>query len=170
MTLLEKTIILIEDRRFLSHSGIDFRAIARAAWVNLKTRRFAQGGSTITQQLARMLFLSNKKTFMRKIIEIGLAFYLEAKYTKMEILQLYIETAKFGKVHGDDLLGFEEACEHYFFGPTNSVDPLQIAALVAMLKSPKLYEAYTDRGNARAAWILNRMYQSKIVEEGTKDA
>lgn len=100
----------IEDRRFYSHIGLDFRAIARALQRNVGEGEVQQGGSTITQQLAKNAFLSNQRSLRRKAQEALIALYLEARLTKDEILSRYLSTVYFG----DGVFGLRAAARHYF--------------------------------------------------------
>ena len=93
---LPRAVLAIEDRRFYSHSGIDPLGVARAIWVNIRTGKFVQGGSTITQQLAKNLFLTSERTLKRKIQEVLLALWLERTYTKDQILSLYLNRVYLG--------------------------------------------------------------------------
>jgi penicillin-binding protein 1A len=92
-----QAIISIEDRRFIEHAGIDFRGMLRAAWRNVQADATREGGSTITQQLARLMFLSSERTVRRKVQEALLALWLESQLSKEEILLRYLNTAFFGR-------------------------------------------------------------------------
>jgi penicillin-binding protein 1A len=94
---LMQAIISIEDRRFIEHAGIDFRGMLRAAWRNVQADATREGGSTITQQLARLMFLSSERTVRRKVQEALLALWLESQLSKEEILLRYLNTAFFGR-------------------------------------------------------------------------
>ena len=107
---LTKAILAIEDQRFTEHRGVDLFRIASAAWTDLRERRAAQGGSTITQQLARQMFLDRKKTLARKVKEAMLAMRIEHMYSKDDILELYLNKVYFG----DGLHGAEAAARGYF--------------------------------------------------------
>src|SRR5947208_11462393 len=102
---LVKAVVSVEDQRFYEHSGIDFIRVAAAALRNLRAGRRAEGGSTITQQLARLTFLSRDKTYRRKLKEIILAAHIEREYSKKEILEMYLNKVYFG----DGLFGAKEA-------------------------------------------------------------
>ena len=111
---LQKAVIAAEDARFYSHYGIDFVGIGRALVANLRERRFAQGGSTITQQLAKNFFLSPKKTIGRKLREAELALVLELRYSKKTILEMYLNKIYFGQEGARGIYGVEEAAGFYF--------------------------------------------------------
>jgi penicillin-binding protein 1A len=126
-------LLAIEDRRFFSHHGLDAFRIAGAAWRNLRARRIVEGGSTITQQLARAT-LSPARTFDRKIREILLAAQLEQRYTKREILEAYLNTVYFGQGY----YGVEAASQGYFGKHASDLDPHEAALLAALVRSPSL--------------------------------
>ncbi len=107
----QKAVIASEDARFYSHIGIDFVAIGRALFANLRKQRFAQGGSTITQQLAKNFFLSPKKTLWRKLYEAELALFVELRYSKRQILEMYLNKIYFGQEGPRGIYGIEEAAE-----------------------------------------------------------
>jgi penicillin-binding protein 1A len=123
--------LAIEDRRFYSHWGVDPRGIARAAWSNLTTGR-TQGGSTITQQLAKFTFLTPEQSITRKAREALIAFWLEAWLTKDEILERYLSNAYFG----DNTYGLRAASLHYFYRQPEKLKPEQAAMLAGLLQAP----------------------------------
>lgn len=151
-------LVLAEDKRFYSHCGIDIKAVVRAAIVNLKERRYAQGGSTITQQLARILYLNNRKNIRRKVIEGFLAFYLEAKYTKQEIISLYAQECPLGQ----GVKGFSSAAKHYFGKRLDKLSLAEKASLVAMLVSPERYAIGSKLLVVRTMCILEQYYTQRI--------
>ena len=124
--------VAIEDRRFYSHWGIDPRGIARAAWTNLRAGGVVQGGSTITQQLAKTAFLSADQNFGRKAQEVLIAFWLEAWLTKDEILSRYLSSIYFG----DGVYGLRAAARHYFDVAPERLSVAQAAMLAGMVKAP----------------------------------
>jgi penicillin-binding protein 1A len=129
---LLKAVILTEDRRFFSHHGIDFYGIIRAYFANYKAGKIVQGGSTITQQLAKILFLKPQKTFKRKIQEAILAFQLEQYFTKEQILTLYLNHAYFGSGN----YGVEQASKKYFNKKASEINLEESALLAGILKAP----------------------------------
>jgi penicillin-binding protein 1A len=144
--------ISIEDRRFYHHWGVDPRGIARAAWSNLTTGR-TEGGSTITQQLAKFTFLTPKQTLGRKLREMLIAFWLEAWLSKDEILERYLSNAYFG----DNTYGLRAASLHYFYRQPENLTPGQAAMLAGLLQAPSRY-APTDNykaARARMKQVLN---------------
>ena len=125
----------IEDQRFFSHFGIDFRRILGALIIDLKVRRLAHGASTITQQLVRNVYLSHEKTITRKIKEIMLALKLEYSLTKTEILEMYLNTVYFGGSY----YGLAAASKGYFNVEPRDLSVAQASLLAAILKAPNRY-------------------------------
>lgn len=128
-------IVHSEDRRFYSHKGIDPISIARAAYADIKAGAFVQGGSTITQQLAKNMCFEFTKTYERKIAEVFLAFDLERSLTKDEILELYCNITYFG----ENCYGIEEAAEHYYGVEAEELTREQAKALAYTVRCPKYY-------------------------------
>ncbi len=124
--------VAIEDRRFYEHLGVDPFGIARAAFANLLHQGVAQGGSTITQQLAKNLFLTQERTLMRKLQEALLALWLERRFSKQEILQLYLNRVYFGS----GAYGIDQASQHYFGKPAKELSIAEAAMLAGLVKSP----------------------------------
>jgi 1A family penicillin-binding protein len=158
---LRRAILAIEDQRFAEHGGVDLFRIAGAAWADLRQRRAAQGGSTITQQLARQMFLDRKKTLARKIKEAMLAMRIEHMYSKDAILELYLNKVYFG----DGLHGAEAAARGYF-GKSASDLSLSEAALLAGLVSSPSNNAPTvslPRAIARRNVVLKAMYDQGVI-------
>jgi penicillin-binding protein 1B len=160
---LIKTLLLVEDKRFYRHSGIDPIGICRAFLINLKRFRFSQGASTITQQLARTLFLNNNKTIIRKLKEIVIAFFLELGYSKDEILYLYSISINMGQTNGQTIKGFYQASRFYFKKPLASLSVAECAALIAMVKGPHVYTLNSSAGVARRIAILSKMLGNRLI-------
>ena len=161
--------IAIEDRRFRSHLGIDPIGLMRAARINLLEGRVAQGGSTITQQLAKNLFLKPQRTFERKIQEAILALYLEAHYNKDQLLTLYLNRVYFGA----GVYGIEAASERFFNKRANALTLPEAAMLAASLKAPAKYNplADADASAARGLVVLAAMRDAGFITEAQeKDA
>ncbi|MCB2088403.1 MAG: transglycosylase domain-containing protein [Sphingomonadaceae bacterium] len=138
--------LAVEDRRFYSHWGIDPRGIARALWTNLTTGR-TQGGSTITQQLAKFTFLTPEQSMTRKAREAFIALWLESWLTKDEILERYLSNAYFG----DNTYGLRAASLHYFYRQPEKLKPEQAAMLAGLVQAPSRYAPtkHYDRARAR---------------------
>jgi penicillin-binding protein 1A len=131
-TALQHAFIAIEDNRFYEHNGIDPRGLARAAYANIMSNEIAEGGSTITQQLAKNAYLTQDRTFKRKIQEVFLALQLEKQYTKQEILELYLNQIYFGR----GAYGVQAAAITYFNKNVSDLDLSECALLAGIPKSP----------------------------------
>lgn len=136
----KNAFIAIEDKRFYSHNGIDFRRILGATLQNLKTMSFKEGASTITQQLIKNTHLSSEKTLKRKLQEIKLAILLEKRYTKEQILELYLNTIYFGK----GAYGIADASKTYFNKPVNKLSINESAMLAGIIKAPSTYSPFNN--------------------------
>src|SRR3954453_23216422 len=159
---LTKAITSVEDQRFFDHHGFDLVRIASAAVANIRHNRRAQGGSTITQQLARQSFLTPNKSYRRKIQELILAARLERLYTKDQILELY-----FNKVYfGDGLYGVEAASRGYFGKHASELTVSEAAMLAGLVKSPSSYAPTVsiDRAVARRNVVLQTMLDVGVID------
>lgn len=164
-----EAFIAIEDRRFYQHFGVDIGGLARASAENLRAGRVVQGGSTITQQLAKNLFLTNERTWRRKAQEIALAIWLESKFTKDELLALYLSRVYFGA----GAYGVEAAAERYFDRPARELTLLQSAMLAGLVKAPsRLNPARQDIGAARdrASIVLEEMVGAGFISDIERQA
>lgn len=157
---LKKAVVNVEDARFYEHSGFDLRAIFRALWVDIKGRSYIEGASTITQQLARNVMLSQKKRLTRKIQEIFLAMKIERSYTKDEILERYLNQIYLG--HG--AYGVEAASIMYFGKSVSELDLHQVALLIGLAQSPNRYSPFT---NPEAALKRRSIVLSQMVKYGS---
>ncbi|MEA1941013.1 MAG: PBP1A family penicillin-binding protein [Pseudomonadota bacterium] len=160
---LVDAVLAVEDRRFYSHPGIDVIGLSRAMLANIRAGRIVQGGSTLTQQLAKNLFLSPERTWRRKIQEMMLAFWLESRFTKDEILELYLNRVYFG----GGAWGVEAASLRYFGKPASDVTLGEAALLAGLLKAPSRYSPVNDaaRAAARATVVLDLMRQTGRITE-----
>jgi penicillin-binding protein 1A len=165
---LPKAFIAIEDRRFYSHFGIDPWGILRAAVANIIHRGVSQGGSTLTQQLAKNLFLTQERTFQRKLQEVELALWLERKHSKNEILELYLNRVYFGS----GAYGVEAAAQRYFGKSAKHVTIAEAAMLAGLVKSPsRLAPNRNPEGaEARAQTVLTAMAEAKFITEAQAQA
>ena len=156
-----QAVIATEDRRFYSHYGVDFRSVIRATAVNLVKRRKAQGASTLTQQVAKNLFLSSEKTVRRKVQELLLSFWLEHKLTKDQILTIYLNRVYFGA----GTYGIEAAAQKYYGVRAKRLNLYQAAVLAGVLKAPTRYNPLThpERANQRAQQVLINMVKAGFV-------
>ena len=165
---LPKAFIAIEDRRFYSHYGVDPIGIARAAVANVMHRGVSQGGSTLTQQLAKNLFLTQERTMARKLQEVELALWLERKHSKSEILELYLNRVYFGS----GAYGVEAAAQRYFGKSAKSVTIAEAAMLAGLVKSPsRLAPNRNPEGaEARAQIVLAAMADAKFITDAQAQA
>jgi penicillin-binding protein 1B len=154
-------VLAIEDHRFLEHSGLDLRRIAGAIVANLKAGRVVQGGSTLTQQLVKNLYLSRERTWFRKLQEAPLALLLELRRSKPEILEAYLNEVYLGQTGGVAIHGVGAAALHWFGRPVESLALHEAALLAGMLRGPSLYSPRRDPEAARARRdrVLERMVE-----------
>jgi penicillin-binding protein 1A len=160
---IPQALIAIEDRRFYSHFGIDPLGLARAMAINVSTGRMVQGGSTITQQLAKNMFLSPERTLERKVQEVLLALWLEHRYTKDEILEMYLNRVFFGS----NAYGVEAASRRYFSKSARDVTLGEAALLAGLLKAPSRLSPARDpdAAEARAQVVLTAMREEGMVTD-----
>ncbi len=160
-----KMLLLIEDKRFFSHWGIDPRSIARALVVNLYSGRTVQGGSTLTQQLVKNLFLSQEKKLTRKINEAFMSLLLEFHYDKKLILETYFNEIYLGQDGRRAIHGFGLASKFYFGKALKDLSIDEMAIMVAMVKGASFYNPKRNPGNAleRRNVVLNTMKQSNLI-------
>jgi penicillin-binding protein 1A len=165
---LIQAILATEDARFYEHGGFDVVRTASAALANLREQRVTQGGSTISQQLARQSFLTPDKTFRRKLQELILASRIESKYTKDQILEFYLNKVYFG----DGLYGVEAASQGYFGKPAAQLSVPQAALLAGLVKSPSRYAPTVnlERAVARRNVVLQAMLDNRVIDQATFEA
>ena len=163
------TLIAVEDRRFYSHQGISIKGIARAIWVNFKTGRPAQGASTITQQLAKNLFLTPEKTLQRKFKEAVIAVLLEFRLPKDEILELYINEIFLAQQGNRAIHGFGLASRFFFDKPLQDTSSEEYALLIGMIKAPSAYnpERNPERALRRRNVVFRLMQEMDVIDETT---
>ena len=162
---LVKALLAIEDQRFRSHAGVDVVRILGATLANLREGRLAQGGSTLTQQLARQSFLTLDKTYTRKVQEVLLALRIEHQYTKDQILELYLNKMYFGA----GLYGAEAAAMGYFGKPARELSVGEAALLAGLVKSPSTWAPTVnmERAVARRNVVLQAMREQGDIDETT---
>ena len=146
-------VVAIEDHRFYTHCGIDIISICRAAWNDLRTMSLEEGGSTITQQVAKNLFLTQEKEFTRKVAEVFLAFDLEETYTKREILELYVNSSYFGL----GCTGIGQAAPAMLGVAPDDMTLGQAALMAGMPNEPSLYSSDRRAAEARRDVVLMQM-------------
>ena len=164
---LIQALIATEDARFYKHRGLDLRGIARATYRNIRAGRIVEGGSTLTQQLAKILFLSPERSYARKLKEMALALKIEQRYTKREILSLYLNQIYFGS----GAYGVEAAAQIYFKKSAKDLDLTECALLAGLPRSPKHYSPFKEPLQAlgRRAFVLNRMVALHMITPAQAD-
>jgi penicillin-binding protein 1A len=163
---LINAIIAVEDSRFWKHKGIDYFAISRALLKDIIHGSLKEGGSTITQQLAKVVFLSPKKTIRRKLLEASLALKIEKNLTKKEILELYLNKVYFG--HG--AYGVEMASRTYFGKSVQDLNLAEASMIASLVKAPTYYSPYNDLAKAktRQQVVLSRMVEEGYISQSQK--
>ncbi|MEZ8203046.1 penicillin-binding protein 1B [Vibrio splendidus] len=158
-------LLATEDRNFYQHDGVSPLAIARAMVVNVKAGRTVQGGSTLTQQLAKNLFLSSERTLWRKVREAYIALILDHRYSKDRILEAYLNEVYLGQNGGQAIHGFGLASRLYFGQPIQELRIDQLALLVGMVKGPSYYNPvrYPERAKTRRDLVLRLLMQQDIL-------
>lgn len=160
-------VISTEDRRFYKHFGFDVISFTRAMVTNLIKGRYAQGGSTITQQVAKNLFLTSEKSIKRKVQELLMAFWLESRFSKEQILTLYLNRVYMGS----GTYGIEAAAQKYFQKSSRDLNMLEGAVIAGLLKAPARYNPAADetRARERAAVVLQNMVNTAIITPAQKE-
>ena len=171
-SILVDTILSVEDQNFFNHNGISFRSISRAFFTNIKAGDIEQGGSTITQQLAKNLFFTSEQTIKRKAMEAIAALLIEFHYSKEEILLAYINDVFLAQSGKRSVHGFGMGAQHFFGTSVSNLETDQIALLVGMLKGPSLFNPRRNPNNAtnRRNLVLGilqkgRHINSSLLEE-----
>lgn len=160
-------IIAVEDRRYFAHYGFDVIGIGRAFVANLKEGEVVQGGSTITQQLAKNLFLSSEKKLSRKVKELFIAIKLENQYSKEEILEMYFNCI----YYGEGAYGIENASQTYFNRKVEELSLAECAMLAGLPKAPSIYnpKKYPERAKKRQKVVLDLMSKNAFLSKNTKE-
>ncbi|MDU4960299.1 MAG: transglycosylase domain-containing protein [Sporomusaceae bacterium] len=160
--VLQQAIIAVEDNRFYHHIGIDINAIFRASLVNLQFGEVVEGGSTISQQLIKNLFFSQDRTWSRKLEEAALALDLELRYSKPEILEMYLNTIYFG----ENAYGIGKAAAVYFNKPPHKLSLAEAALLAGLPNAPSIYSPYVDWNAAkrRQSVVLAAMLRNGYID------
>ena len=165
---LVKAVLIAEDDKFWSHEGFDFEAMQKALERDIKAKRFKFGGSTISQQLARNLYLSTAKNPLRKMREAIITWRMEKVLSKKRILELYLNVVEWG----EEIFGVEAASRHYYGKPSSELTPQDAARLAAVLPNPRRYHPVGDQRYVvnRSNIIYNIMIQRGIVIPEYEDA
>ena len=168
---LPKTLIngllAVEDRDFYQHFGISFTGIARAFWVNFQSGSRKQGGSTLTQQLIKNMYLSSERSYSRKIREVVMALLMEYRFSKQEILTAYVNEVYLAQ-HGNKAIhGFAAASKHFFARPLNELNIAEMATLVGIVKGPSLYnpKRHPQRAQKRRDVVLNLLHDQGFIND-----
>ena len=164
---LQDAFVAVEDNRFYEHSGVDPRGIARALYTNIRGHGVSEGGSTITQQLAKNAYLTQERTLTRKVQEVFLALQLERQYTKKEILEMYLNQIYFGQ----GAYGVQAAAQTYFGKDVENLDLNECAMLAGIPKSPNYYSPLNNLQAAqeRKAVVLDQMEKYGYINRSTAE-
>ncbi|MCK6527572.1 PBP1A family penicillin-binding protein [Myxococcota bacterium] len=163
--VVQDAVLAIEDSRFHQHPGVDLRSLVRAAWADLRAREFVQGGSTITQQLAKNLFLAPEKKLLRKANELLIARALERRYGKDRILELYLNQIYLGQRGGFAIYGVEQGARAYFGKTLRQLDLAEAATLAGAIQAPNRWAPWKHPEDARRRrdQVLDRMVTTGLV-------
>lgn len=163
--LLKDTLLTVEDKNFYSHHGVSVWSIMRALYSNIKAGRTVQGGSTLTQQLAKNFYLTRERTLIRKFNEALIALILDYRYSKDEILEAYLNEVYLGQSYTKGVHGMGLAAQFYFAKPINELEVEQIALLVALVKGPSYYNPrrYSERATERRNLVLRLMAKNQLI-------
>jgi penicillin-binding protein 1A len=158
-----QAFVAIEDRRFYRHFGVDLIGVGRALVTDIRQRRIVEGGSTLTQQLAKTAFLSSERTFRRKAQEVFVALWLEARLSKAEILSRYLSSVYFG----DGVFGLRAAAQHYFAKPPEQLTLGEAAMLAGLVKAPSALNPvdHPDAAAKRQRVVLGAMVETKAITQ-----
>lgn len=164
-TLLLDTLLLIEDRDFYHHQGLSPLGILRALYNNIIAGRTVQGGSTLTQQLVKNMFLTRERTLIRKVKEAIMALIIEVRYSKDQLLEAYINEVYLGQHYANGIYGFGLASTFYFGKPVEELSSGQMALLVAQVKGPSYYDPWKhpERAIQRRDLILRLMFEQNLL-------
>ncbi len=161
------TLLLVEDRNFYFHSGISPLGILRALISNIRAGRTVQGGSTLTQQLVKNMFLTREKTLWRKVNEAVMSVILELRYSKDQLLEAYMNEVYLGQNYANGIYGFGLAAKFYFGQPIQSLSIEQTAMLIGQVKGPSYYDPWRHPENTRKRrdLVLRLMYQNELISQ-----
>jgi monofunctional biosynthetic peptidoglycan transglycosylase len=158
--LLRRAVLIAEDDAFYQHGGLDWDELAASARRDLEARRLVRGGSTITQQLAKNLYLARQRTLTRKLTEVFLAWRMERALSKRRIFELYLNLIEWG----DGVFGAEAAARHYYRTSAARLSSGQAAKLAAMVPNPRYYDSHRNaQGLARKTRIIQRRMSQALA-------
>lgn len=168
---LAQALVTVEDRAFYEHHGVSLKGIARAMWVNIRAGRFAQGGSTLTQQLIKNFYLTSDRTLSRKLLELPMAVLLELHYSKEEILEAYLNEVYLGQSGSRAIHGFGLASQYFFARPITELELHQVALLVGMVKGPSWYDPrrHPERALERRNLVLKMLFEQRHISRAEYD-
>ena len=169
---LRETLLLVEDREFYNHHGVSPLSIIRAFWQNLLAGRTVQGGSTLTQQLAKNMYTNQQRTYLRKVNEALIALVLDFRYSKDQILEAYLNEIFIGQFKDNPVHGLGLGSRSYFGKPLAELKPHEYAMLVGIIKGPSVYDPrrYADRALSRRDLILDLMAEHGILNHDQHNA
>ena len=161
--IYKKAVVAVEDHRFYTHGGIDIIAIGRAIWNDIKAMSFVEGGSTITQQLAKNIYFTQEKELTRKVAEVFMAFKIEDKYNKNEILELYLNTSYFG----DGYETVKEASRGYFGKEPLELTDYEAVMLAGIPNAPSVYAPTVnlDLAKQRTKQVIDAMVKYDVITQ-----
>jgi penicillin-binding protein 1B len=170
--ILQDAVVVTEDVRFWYHPGIDPLGIVRALFRNIRKGAVAEGASTLTQQLVKNYYLTSERTYRRKIIEAFMAVVLDARYTKPEILEAYLNDIYLGRDRSISILGVGEASRFYFGKPVSGLDAAEAALLAGMIRGPNNYSPFDDPEAAlrRRNTVLQLLLKENKIDQAQYDA
>ncbi|MHB9002133.1 MAG: PBP1A family penicillin-binding protein, partial [Thermoanaerobaculia bacterium] len=168
---LSDAVVVIEDVRFWQHPGVDPIGISRALFRNVRAGGVAEGGSTLTQQLVKNYYLTNERTLRRKVVEAFMSVILDAKYSKREILEAYLNDIYLGRDRSISILGVGEAARFYFGKPISEIDIAEAALIAGMIRSPNNYSPFehSERALARRNTVLRQMLKNEKITQSQFD-
>jgi penicillin-binding protein 1B len=169
---LSDAVVVTEDVRFWQHPGVDPIGILRALFRNVRAGAVSEGGSTLTQQLVKNYYLTNERTLRRKVVEAFMSVILDAKYSKREILEAYLNDIYLGRDRSISILGVGEASRFYFGKPIAEIDIAEAALIAGMIRSPNNYSPFeqSERTRARRNTILRLMLKNEKITQAQYDA
>lgn len=164
---IKEALLTIEDRDFYQHHGVSVWSVVRAFWANLMAGRTVQGGSTLTQQLAKNMYLTADKTIIRKVNEALIALILDYRYSKDQILEAYLNEIFIGQFHNNAVHGFALGSKFYFGKPLDELLPEEYALLVAIVKGPSYYDPrrFGARAKDRRDLVLKMLHNEQLLSD-----